>query len=165
MTGYFASRVSKPHQRLFEAATRVVARMPDRQLDGEWVRCHEVARATCRLLGTGTVVDGVYGCAVEHSWISLDQALLDPYAVGRLPTVQLVNLAHCFKHALLLDVQDPDPSAESTIQRLFPRPVWGGLYQVGEPRTDIRDDIVDWLVRSVILTAPVPPRYEAHCGY
>jgi len=75
------------------------------------LRCHELARAVASslawwrerrphdaLLMHGVdvrVVDGAYG-AVDHSWLVLfkpdltEAALLDVYAIGRLPAVQLV---------------------------------------------------------------------------
>lgn len=139
--GYSATQVRFEHAELFKRATRLVSLMPDVH-DGEWVRCHEVARAVRRLLGAGTVVDGLYGCAVQHSWIDLDGCILDTYAVGRLPVVQYVDTSHHFKHALLLDVQ-PDVT-----RALGCRPVWGGLYQAAEPRTDIDEAVVSALVVS-----------------
>lgn len=74
-------------------ATRCVScvRMPE----GVEYRCHEIARAVALALGMrsgAVVVDGVYeGC--DHSWIVLPSGnVLDPYAVARLPMVQLVDV-------------------------------------------------------------------------
>lgn len=56
------------------------------------LRCHELVRAVGGILGL-VPVDGTYG-AVEHSWLvpRKEQGwLLDVYAVGRLPQVQLVD--------------------------------------------------------------------------
>ena len=67
------------------------------------IRCHELARAVWQALvaeGTsfipGGVTDGHYG-AVEHSWITLfiggEPTVLDVYCCGRLPQVQLIDVA------------------------------------------------------------------------
>lgn len=67
----------------------------------EW-RCHEVARAVSQIWEKRglpsaceiQVVDGHYG-AVDHSWLAFwdggRSCIIDPYAVGRLPMVQLVD--------------------------------------------------------------------------
>lgn len=74
----------------------------ERLSDG--LRCHEVARIVRAVLRrdghVAWIVDGHYG-PVEHSWLLVsgrkeddhDHAyvILDPYAVGRLPIVQLVS--------------------------------------------------------------------------
>lgn len=88
--------------------------------DSEKVRCHELARAIARSLNGSTskgftVVDGHYG-AVEHSWIMTEnKAILDVYAVGSLPQVQLIH------------------------------PTTPGLklnYRPGKPRTDIDEECI-----------------------
>lgn len=61
----------------------------------EGLRCHELARAVAHALGEGDVevVDGYYGY-VNHSWLRFKAQpthLLDVYAVGRMPMVQLVD--------------------------------------------------------------------------
>jgi hypothetical protein len=63
------------------------------------IRCHELARAVGRLLGLRHE-DGVYSAnasdgGVDHSWLLVPNSwggcsILDVYAVGRLPQVQLV---------------------------------------------------------------------------
>lgn len=101
----------------FHKTTRLVLAIP--LLDGEnYWRCHELARAVAQMLGCG-YADGKFG-AVDHSWciigggrkreeMSLLAALipsteeyvlnggcdpiLDVYAVGSLPQVQLVDRA------------------------------------------------------------------------
>jgi hypothetical protein len=88
-------------------------------------RCHEVTRAVAHLIGGElAVVDGQFAGA-QHSWIAYREPesrairILDVYAVGRLPQVQLV-----------------DPS-------------WSrGLgYSPGHlPRTDIDTDVIAFLV-------------------
>lgn len=71
---------------------------------GNELRCHELARAVLRVaLSDGTrgwvvryarelaVIDGKCG-SIEHSWLGFaDGVILDPYAPGRLPAVQLVD--------------------------------------------------------------------------
>ncbi len=76
------------------------------------LRCHEVARAVAAVLTTsmnlyGTnvepivrleVVDGYYGAGAEHSWIEVyvdgaRRCLLDPYCIGRMPPVALVDVS------------------------------------------------------------------------
>jgi hypothetical protein len=105
---------------LLAQATRMVQAMPD-EVNGEEVRCHEVARAVGHVLGLD-VVDGKYG-AVDHSWCVHSpptRDVLDPYTIGRVPQVQLV----CGS-ALL-------PEFAS--------------YRAGEVRADIREHVVAILV-------------------
>lgn len=67
--------------------------------DGQEIRCHELARAVVRVLTArgleAVVVDGSLWL-IEHTWILLpgqgDQKLLDVYAPGRLPQVQLLDV-------------------------------------------------------------------------
>jgi hypothetical protein len=82
--------------KLMQDAAKVVEVLPDPgQSDLPW-RCHEVTRAVAHLLGGElAVVDGQYAGA-QHSWIAFrggdgDVRILDVYAVGRLPQVQLVD--------------------------------------------------------------------------
>lgn len=105
----------------------VVSHVPY-DLGGKVVRCHELSRALARVLGL-TTEDGYYGM-VEHSWVwttprepfSPLPNILDPYAPGRYPQVQLVH---------------------SHLHLPFE-------YRRGEPRTDIDQSMVDNLV--IILT-------------
>lgn len=85
---------------------------------GNELRCHELARAVKHLLADDTiaVVDGRCG-PVEHSWLCFaDGSILDPYAPGRLPAVQIVD-------ALV-----------------------GAAYRPGPARDDVDRSIVDRLV-------------------
>lgn len=130
MTPYCMTEVfSRDELLLYSYVTRLVEEVPDKPpvpyAAGRplvW-RCHELAHALVRhlkecrqdLLGDFldaiAVVDGRFG-SVEHSWIAYlrrdPQArslrILDPYAVGRLPQVQLLDtsygvrsLAECYK--------------------------------------------------------------------
>ena len=89
------------------------------------VRCHELARAVGKMLGL-EVVDGKYG-AVDHSWLVTRRGaeevqtmtVLDVYAVGRLPQVQLLS-----------------------IETLLPH----GMYRPGPTRTDIDEVFVQEIV-------------------
>jgi hypothetical protein len=87
---------------LWRRAVDLVARIPEPG-SGREIRCHELARAMGRVLGL-EVQDGHYGF-VEHSWLwtrplprsALTREtrlgfpnILDVYAVGQMPQVQLV---------------------------------------------------------------------------
>jgi hypothetical protein len=95
---------------------------------GNELRCHELARAVHTVLcieDSGIVdrcglivVDGQCG-PVEHSWLVGGGFVLDPYAPGRLPAVQIVD-------ALL-----------------------AMMYRVGVRRQDIRPGIVKQLIREM----------------
>ena len=96
--GYAAAEIfSAEEVRACELARTLVERLPDRPD----LRCHEVARIVRALLGWGQVEDGRYhpggdGLPIEHSWIELHKTwrhhhVLDVYAVGRVPMVQLVD--------------------------------------------------------------------------
>jgi len=84
------------HTKLFRHARKYVTRIPDYW--GNELRCHELARAVHAVLHELhepgyklEVVDGRCG-PVEHSWLSWsDGVILDVYAPGRLPAVQLVD--------------------------------------------------------------------------
>lgn len=89
-------------------AENIVKLLPDK-IEGNLVRCHEVARVVQRALKryvsfknlTTAVLDGRCG-PMPHSFILVTEivytdahqhkAILDPYCVGRLPQVQLVSL-------------------------------------------------------------------------
>ena len=94
-------------------AQHIVAQLPEHPQ----VRCHEVARVVAMLCFGVEVVDGKFG-AVEHSWLlTRDKAILDCYAVGSLPMVQLVD----------------------------PHIPGGTPYTPGEKRTDIRTEVLQHL--------------------
>lgn len=127
MVGYAASHVFSSREiDLLEQAESIVARIredPD-------LRCHEVARIVSVLLAVGEVQDGLYlaspkGVPAEHSWILLDHPMadhvLDVYAVGRLPMVQLVDID--------LPLMSP--------------------YAAGPRRQDIRQGLVDRIVAEM----------------
>lgn len=113
---------------LLREATTIVDLLPV----ASW-RCHEVARVVGKLLKLD-VVDGQYG-GMQHSWCTLEPLeetrwgakLLDPYAVGRLPQVQLV---------------------------FIPRHLWmpgGGLYRPdGKPRADVNDGMIAHGIAAVM---------------
>lgn len=114
-------------QRL-EQTMRFVAAFPDKIAD-EVLRCHEVARAVAYGLGLeDQVQDGYYG-TVDHSWIWLsDDTILDPYAVGRFPQVQLVDYS-----AILCERAN---------------------YRLSRPRKDINDAVLHQLL-SIVLSQRV----------
>jgi len=98
MKGYSETEVFSPEEkRYFAEAKKLVRHLPARDSQDRWVRCHEVARVVGAVLGL-EVCDGHYGMC-EHSWLWLSPLtplssppnILDPYVVGRLPSVQIVR--------------------------------------------------------------------------
>jgi len=94
MRGYSETHVFSSNPiALLETVQGIVRTFPD-EFDGQPLRCHEVAHAIGCALDL-EVVDGKYG-TVEHSWLLTSSnsaagvCIIDPYAVGRLPQVQLV---------------------------------------------------------------------------
>lgn len=99
---------------------------------GNELRCHELARAVQQAaLADSTrgwivraareliVVDGKCG-PIEHSWLLFpDGVILDPYVPGRMPAVQLVDS------------------------------IVGTMYRPGDARPDIKQMIVDQIVREM----------------
>ena len=117
----YAERVcfSEAHLRLLSRVETYVVRVSNTW--GNELRCHELARAVHLVIACehAIVVDGKCG-PIEHSWIYLsDGVILDPYVPGRLPAVQLIDL------------------------------VVGTAYRPGPMRSDIRQAVVDQLVREM----------------
>jgi hypothetical protein len=109
------------HLLLLRRVEACIARVSDAW--GNELRCHELARAIHLIVYEHEhkldVVDGHCG-PVEHSWLRCsDGAILDAYAPGRLPAVQLVD------------------------------PLAGTAYRPGSPRRDVRQPIVDRLVAEM----------------
>lgn len=84
---------------LFRRATQLVALLPEKDQHDEILRCHEVARVVGHMLDL-EVIDGRYEYGAEHSWCIITQvtkfrsfSILDPYAIGRLPIVQMYYIA------------------------------------------------------------------------
>lgn len=140
MIGY-AERacLASAHLEAYRAARAFVGRVSSHLSPaGEEIRCHELARAVVRCLRPAVparlslrVVDGSLW-SVQHTWIeicgspeetSLD-AILDVYAPGRVPQVQLLD-----NHASVIVG-----------------------YRPGSPRGDIREAVVEVLVAE--MTAP-----------
>lgn len=118
MIGYSATKVfPEAAQIVRDRAEQIVLAVPEHMQ----IRCHELARVVANVLAHPriSVIDGKYGppyprrdldphvdkiahCVgpkVEHSWLTLFSAVprptmfvLDVYAVGRLPIVQLVEV-------------------------------------------------------------------------
>lgn len=118
--------VGSEHLEAWRAATLLVARVSDEW--GNELRCHELARAahaalppiaSAGLESSVRVADGKCG-PCDHSWLVVygrsGTSILDVYAAGRMPPVILV-----------------DPIATRD-------------YSEGDPRTDIRDDVVQLLI-------------------
>ena len=111
MKSYSETDVFSPlAQAVHKLVSGLMSLLPDPEPRQPPWRCHEVARAVLTLLeeplqagGSGAslhVFDGKYGPpskgGVEHSWLILLEpnksgVVLDPYAVGRLPQVQLID--------------------------------------------------------------------------
>lgn len=109
-------------------ADALVRKMPFEIAD-ERVRCHEVARVVGRCLDGWEIADGHWG-PYEHSWLvspSL-RMILDVYAIGRLPLVQIVE----------------------------PFAIYGADYREGPERTDIRHGTIESLC-STVSPPPRPP--------
>jgi hypothetical protein len=105
-----------------DAQQMAVALLPD-SIDPEGIRCHELARAVQRELYGRFIIQAVDGkyANVDHSWCYLSIAsgyVLDVYAVGRLPQVQLIQM-----HPLLKKQTE--------------------LFEVGQNRTDIRRKVLE----------------------
>ncbi len=112
------------HLSILAHAQKLVARVSDAW--GNELRCHELARAIQRVLAdnTITVVDGHCG-PVEHSWLRLsDGTILDAYAPGRLPAVQIIDA------------------------------VVASSYRAGDRRRDVRRSILDRLVAEMRSDPP-----------
>lgn len=95
MNGYAAVVIFDAEElALLKRATRLVDCLPDYTVSYRMpVRCHELARAVGQILKL-KVIDGRYGVA-DHSWLMTEKPyhLLDVYACGRLPQVQLVDVS------------------------------------------------------------------------
>jgi hypothetical protein len=115
-----------PHLRLLLRVEEYVSRVSNTW--GNELRCHELARAVHFVISDHVheqllVVDGKCG-PIEHSWLRFsDGVILDPYAPGRMPVVQIVS------------------------------PLTGTAYLAGAPRSDIRQAIVDRLVLEMLGSA------------
>lgn len=144
MIGHAATRLGTTAMDLLRAAQAVVDLLPE-TIDGELVRCHEVARVVAEVLSyperskSGmfdelVVVDGKFGVH-DHSWIRVDgsvrgRLILDPYAVGRIPMVQVLDL----------DVMTLPYRRESACDRCgVPNP-W--FYREGPTRDDVRHEVL-----------------------
>ncbi len=90
--GWYSDELfSASDARLLARAIEIVDRLPGK-VDGEYVRCHELARFVLRHLEVQGpfVVDGKRDC-YEHSWVMLPtRNVLDVYVPGHLPQVALV---------------------------------------------------------------------------
>lgn len=119
MKTYSEREVFSPDElRLFERATALVRAMPHLDPLGREVRCHEVARVVASHLKLPHY-DGLYELGAQHSWCETPGGhVLDVYAVGRIPPVQLIAVV-------------------TTMPRRFRR---------GSYREDIREGIITWLI-------------------
>ena len=125
MKTYSESEVfSKEDVENYQHATKIVDLLPDTDTKGRILRCHEVARVVGKILGL-PVEDGKFEVGVEHSWCPLpSRHILDVYTVGRLPPVQLVACVSSL----------PNRFTAKNID------------------LEVREDVVDHLVRLVVAT-------------
>jgi hypothetical protein len=145
MLGYAETDVfSGAELGLLQRAKTIVAWLPA-TICGSAVRCHELARAVQHLLLHTEVCDGWYGM-VEHSWLWTKKPerfvvddvehllgpfpnILDVYAPGRVPQVQLVANSSALPFE----------------------------YRRGDPRKDVRADVIAALVERaprIMLESP-----------
>jgi hypothetical protein len=110
MKGYSEREVFEAHElSLLKQATELVANVDDEHFTFV-IRCHELARAVGRILRLPHE-DGKYtvlperGGGVDHSWLLVAResrreapSILDVYAVGQLPQVQLFASALTVPH-------------------------------------------------------------------
>lgn len=125
-------KVSREVRNSYRLAKRVVETLPE-EIEGQPLRCHEVARVVSHFI-PGRVVDGRCG-PYDHSWLILGDFILDPYAIGSYPLVQLADpyclikrhyvegaprddvrheqlhtLVHLAEEGMLAPIPQPDPS-------------------------------------------------------
>ncbi len=103
MIGYAQREIFTPRElKLLDCAETLVAIAPY-EIDGDLVRCHELARAVGAVLGLQHE-DGRYGF-VDHTWLWTSKLservapwdlphVLDVYVPGGMPQVQLIDAAH-----------------------------------------------------------------------
>lgn len=120
------TRFTKREMKILHSASLAVALLPtDIDPSKDEIRCHELARAIGRQLNL-RVVDGMYG-PVDHSWCVISAApepgseasawdkILDVYAIGQCPQVQLIDTYPCCQH-----VFDPDHPVSCRLFRPWP---------------------------------------------
>ena len=117
----------EPHLRLFRRVEAYVASVSDNW--GNELRCHELARAVHLVVYASEhkldVIDGHCG-PVEHSWLRCsDGVIVDAYAPGRLPAVQLVDS------------------------------IVAAHYRPGVRRDDVREDVVRRIVAEMRAGVPL----------
>lgn len=150
MRGYAETEVFDPAEiRLFRTAQQAVDCLPDMPN----LRCHEVARAVSRVLKL-KVVDGWYG-AVDHSWLEVPRSkgfplILDLYAVGRVPMVQLLDVGWLhpdYDQYYVRTTHGWSMKRERyrNAHRLHPRGEW-----ILWERNDIQNNVVDLLFNILV---------------
>lgn len=90
--GYF----TEEDFRAYCIACELVLQLPNADEHGQPLRCHEVARVVAVFLADtdikAKVIDGRLDDVIEHTWLLLPGGnVLDPYAPGRYPQVQLID--------------------------------------------------------------------------
>lgn len=135
MKSYSETDIFAPFElRLLETTIRAFKKIkdPDTKKD-PLIRCHEFMRAIAAITEHKNVVDGHFG-PVDHTWIDLvvkfpkkgvSHHLLDGYCVGSLPSARLIDA-----------------------EKILPYEV---AYRPGKPRDDIRQWVVDDLVKQLTI--------------
>ena len=117
---------------LLEQATQLVAQAPG-SFDGQFVRCHELARAVGLRLDL-LVCDGAFGF-VEHTWLWTCPP--DANLIGQAPPWMLPNI---------LDVYVPGSLPQ--VQLVHQSTGLPARYRSDSPREDVRQDVVMALLRG-----------------
>ena len=97
MKNYAESERFTPEDMQYFVVAQVLVEQVPAKCFGEWVRCHELTRAVAAVMGLEDQVRDGKCMGVEHSWIELRVhgtgcVILDLYAPGRMPQVQLVDV-------------------------------------------------------------------------
>lgn len=141
MKGYALLEVFTPRSiHLLSQTEKVVEQFPDTgcyEGTEEWIRCHELVRIVAAMLSPEfqlSIIDGRYGpetiTSYEHSWLIYEEPnqrsvvcyrfILDPYAVGRLPQVQLLD-PHAGNHKLYRESNPRDDIRYDHVNRELDR--------------------------------------------
>lgn len=118
---------------------------------GNELRCHELARACLYtqfpFRPELVLKDGKFG-PIEHSWLEWDsRKARNTHPTDFTPRVPTFGPGH----GVIIDVYTPGRLPQVQILDPF---VATRLYMAGVPRTDIRQDIVDQLIREMTGFAP-----------
>jgi hypothetical protein len=133
MISYSAKSEFQPREQvLLELLTSLIPRIPEEL--GDPIRCHELVRAVSRLYQLPWA-DGHFR-RTEHSWIYTrplgpgKNYILDVYAVGRLPMVQLMD-AHYYRDLYVEGPERSDLDFESVSKIMNCLSAWQHQWKIG----------------------------------